>query len=72
MKKVLFNIDGMSCVKCVKKIEEFFSKLDYVKSIEVSLEEKTTVFELSEDVSNISIKDSLVELGFNVNAIKKI
>ena len=44
------NVEGMSCMHCVKKVETALKEVKGVKSVNVSLENKTAEVTLKEDV----------------------
>ncbi|MBT7609441.1 MAG: heavy-metal-associated domain-containing protein [Bacteriovoracaceae bacterium] len=68
--KTKFNVIGMNCNSCVKKIEEGFANSNL--SIAISLENKEVIVESMEDFSNMTIKKTIEELGFAVEGMKKV
>jgi copper ion binding protein len=63
-------IEGMSCGHCVKHVEEALKELKGVTKASVSLKEKYAVIEVSEEVSDESIKSSIDDAGYEVIKIE--
>ena len=60
----------MSCMHCVKKVEENLKKIKGVKSVKVSLEEKKADIILKQEVENDVLKQTVEDLGFSVLKIQ--
>jgi copper chaperone CopZ len=71
MKKVLFNVEGINCGSCTKKIEEHFSSNTLVNELSVSIEKKEVLICGTKELSNMTLKSELEILGFNVTGMKK-
>lgn len=69
MKKTL-KIEGMMCAHCVAHVKSALQKVDGVKDVEVSLENKTAVVTLSSDVNNDVLKSAVTNEGYEVIEIK--
>jgi len=69
IKKVI-NIEGMSCMHCVKKVENELKALKQVKSVKVDLENKKAEVVLKEDIENKILQKSIEEIGFEVKNIE--
>ena len=69
MKKTL-KIEGMMCAHCVAHVKSALQKVDGVKDVEVSLENKTAVITLSSDVNNDVLKSAVTNEGYEVVEIK--
>ncbi|MDF2951480.1 MAG: copper ion binding protein [Anaerocolumna sp.] len=69
-KKVL--IEGMSCNHCVHHVSEALSELNGVSNVEVSLEAKNAVIDLSADVKDEDIKFAIDDAGYEVVGIEII
>lgn len=67
MKKVL-KVDGMMCPHCQAHVRDALSALSGVVSAEVSLENKEAVVELSEEVSDETLKAAVKEAGYEPGA----
>ena len=65
MKKITIEIEGMSCMGCVRNVETSLKELNGVKKVEVSLEDKKAVLEVSEEVSLEDLKSKIEEAGYN-------
>lgn len=64
------EIDGMSCMHCVKKVEEALKKVKDVKKVEVSLEEKKAIVTMKQEIANEELKNTIEDLGYHVEKIK--
>lgn len=68
MKSFLFNVEGMKCGGCKSKI---VNKLEsQVETIEVNLDDKTVKVS-SENLSGMTIKKEIEELGFVITKMSK-
>lgn len=61
---VLFEIEGMRCNHCRSNLEEALSKIDGVKSVSVSLEEKRAI--VLGHFNKRDLIDCIREMGFNL------
>jgi copper ion binding protein len=64
--KTTLQIEGMSCEHCVKHVSEALKTLGGVKSVKVSLKEKTAEVDHGEEVSQEAMKAAVVEAGYEV------
>ncbi len=71
MKNLNIQVEGISCNGCVSKIKSFFSSVEGISVEEVSIDEQLVQLKCEEDISNMTIRTQLIELGFNVMSIKK-
>ncbi len=69
MKKTL-KIEGMMCAHCVAHVKSALQKVDGVKDVEVSLENKTAIVTLTSDVNNDVLKSAVTNEGYEVVEIK--
>ena len=60
------NVEGMSCMHCVKKVETALKEVKGVKSVNVSLENKTAEVTLKEDVDISVLKKVVEDSGYEV------
>ena len=60
------NIEGMSCMHCVKKVENALKEVKGVKSVKVSLEDKKAVVTLKENVDFELLKKAVEDAGYEV------
>lgn len=70
MKTIKYNVEGMSCGGCGDKITNALK--GSVVSTNISLEDKEVLVECSDELSNMSIKSSIEDLGFTVIGMKKV
>ncbi|MGM0827522.1 MAG: copper chaperone CopZ [Bacillota bacterium] len=67
MQKESLTVEGMSCGHCVKAIEGSVAKLDGVKSVQVSLEDKKVEVEFDgSQVKLDDIKETIDDQGYDV------
>ena len=67
MKKEILFIEGMSCMHCVKAVEECVKKLEGVISVEVDLKNKKAEIAYNDNVISIhKIKEEIEEEGYNI------
>ena len=71
MKKLNIEVEGMNCGGCVKKITSHFQSIDKIEEIKVNLEDKEVLITGSDELSNMKVRNELIELGFSVKSIKK-
>lgn len=71
VKTLNIEVDGMNCGGCVKKITGHFSENENVQEVEVYLENKLVKIIGEDKLSNMSVRNELIELGFTVNSIQK-
>lgn len=69
-KKIL--IDGMSCQHCVKHVNDALVELNGVTNVNVDLDSKSAVIEVSSDVKDEEIKDAIEDAGYDVVKIEEI
>lgn len=60
------KIEGMMCKHCVMHVEEALKKVDGVKNVTVSLENKNAVVELEKDVDNSVFKEVIKKAGYEM------
>ncbi len=66
MKKQI-DINGMACGHCKSRVEGALSKLNGVKSYDVSVEDKRAIVEYDENVVSLeAIEQAIEDLGFDV------
>ena len=62
----ILNIEGMSCMHCVKKVETALNVVKGVKSVKVNLENKTAEVTLKEDMDIEILKKVVEDAGYEV------
>ncbi len=65
MKKKI-NIEGMMCANCVKHVTEALSELNGVTDLKVDLAGKCATIDTDGSVTDISIKNAIEEVGYDV------
>ena len=71
MKTLNIEVEGIKCGGCVKKINNHFVEVEGVSETHVQLEDQTVTIVGSDDLSNMKVRNDLIELGFNVKSMKK-
>ena len=71
MKTLNIEVEGMNCGGCVNKITGHFQSIDNIEEIKVDLEDQNVLITGSDDLSNMKVRNDLIELGFSVKSIKK-
>ena len=69
-KKIL--VEGMSCGHCVNHVKEALGELNGVTSVDVDLDTKTAIIEVSVDVNDEDIKFAIDDAGYEVTEIEAI
>jgi copper ion binding protein len=72
MMKKKINIEGMSCMHCVKHVEGALKDLPGVSNVTVDLKEKNAIVELSDNVEDEKLKEVVEEVGYDVTSIANI
>lgn len=71
MKKVI-KIEGMSCMHCVKHVEEALMDLKEVTKVTVNLNEKNALLELDYNVEDSKLEEVIKEAGYDVIGITNL
>lgn len=71
MKKKI-NIEGMSCMHCVKHVEGALKDLKGVTKVTVDLNGKNAVVELDGNMESSKLKEAVEEVGYDVTGITDI
>lgn len=68
MKKVKFDIVGMTCSSCSSHVERVISKLDGIKDVNVNLLSNSMITEYDESILNEKkIIDTVIDAGYGAN-----
>lgn len=70
-KKIMVEIEGMSCKHCAKSIEDNLKRIDNVKSVKVELENKRAIIKYKDNIDINEIKNKINELGYQFVGIKE-
>lgn len=71
MKNLIFNIEGINCGSCIKKIETNLSEMENLSEVVASKDEQSVKVTGSDELSAMSVKAKLEELGFPVVKMSK-
>jgi copper-(or silver)-translocating P-type ATPase len=63
------KIEGMSCSHCTSAVKKVLSALDGVTAVDVSLDDKQAVVEMSAEVADDVLRAAVVDEGFEVTGI---
>jgi len=69
MKKII-SIEGMSCSHCVNHVSEALKEIG-AKDVQVNLEKKLATAEISQDITDDTIKLAIEDAGYDVVGIKE-
>jgi len=65
MKKEV-TIEGMKCEGCADSVQETFSTIGGVESVEIDLENKTAMIESQSDIDKDTLDSALSETNYSV------
>lgn len=71
MKTFIFNVDGITCGGCVRKINSKFESDPAIKKITVSDDKRIVSISGEDTISGLALKSNLEELGFQVTGFEK-
>ena len=70
-KKMVINIEGMHCSHCTKRVEETLKNIDNIKSVKVSLENKSATIKYKGEINIEDIKKEIENIGFEFKGISE-
>ncbi|TCO78701.1 heavy-metal-associated domain-containing protein [Marinisporobacter balticus] len=70
--KIIMKIEGMSCNHCVNHVKNALEEITGVKTVEVDLQRKNAVIELSQDGDHKVLKEAVEEAGYEVVEMEEI
>ena len=70
-KKIIVNIEGMSCSHCAKRVEESLKKIKNVKSVKVNLDKKNSTVTYKSEINIDDIKREIENLDFEFKGISE-
>ncbi|MCP4911710.1 MAG: heavy-metal-associated domain-containing protein [Oligoflexia bacterium] len=71
MKNLNIEVTGINCGSCVSKIINHFSALEGIEKVNAEKETQLVTIACDESLSNMKLRNDLIELGFSVTSIKK-
>ena len=71
MKKII-AIEGMSCGHCAGRVTEALEKIQGVEKVNINLAEKSAMVELSFDIEDRKISETVDDAGYEVKSIQNI
>ena len=69
--KTVVKVEGMMCEHCVAHVREALSKLPGVKSIDISLQDKTAAIKSKKPLEEEAIKSLIEGAGYQFAGIEK-
>ncbi|MCB1143810.1 MAG: heavy-metal-associated domain-containing protein [Leptospiraceae bacterium] len=66
MASIQLNVEGMSCMHCVKAVKEEVAKVEGVSTIDVSLENKTVKVEILDPGKQQEVVTAIETAGYEV------
>lgn len=69
MKTKTIHIEGMSCMHCSARVEKALNEISGVDAT-VNLSEKLAIVNIDEDISDETLKNAVIEAGYEVTEIK--
>lgn len=63
-------IEGMMCGHCTGRVQKALEALEGVKSVVMSLEDKSALVELDREIGDGTLMDAVTEAGYEVKEIK--
>lgn len=71
VKKMIVNVDGMSCNNCAKHVKNALEELDGVNEVIVNLDNKNAEISYQGDIDEKLIIDAINEAGYEYNGLQK-
>ncbi|MFT8737116.1 MAG: cation transporter [Zymomonas mobilis] len=69
MTRVIFQVEGMHCEKCVKTIENGLNQFDGISAVSASLKNKAVTIDYNpEKVTEEALRKEIEDLGYDVPA----
>ncbi|MCF8087529.1 MAG: heavy metal translocating P-type ATPase [Desulfotignum sp.] len=68
--KTIINIDGMTCMHCVKNVTDRLNALEGISSTQVNLEKKQAVVESKQPVDKDLVTRTITDAGYTVTGIE--
>lgn len=65
MTKTIF-IEGMQCNHCKMTVEKALGAIEGIEKVEVNLEDKKAVIEMTKEIEDSKMKEVIEEAGFTV------
>ena len=69
MKKTI-HVEGMSCMHCVGAVQKALTAIPGVESADVSLEQKTAIVTLTEEVADAVLRNAIEQADFTATNIE--
>lgn len=70
--KLKIGIEGMSCMHCVKHVNECLNEIEGIGGVQVNLEEKSAIVEMEKKIDEVTIKNALDDYGYQAVSFKEI
>ena len=70
LKKLIVNVDGMSCNNCAKHVNKALSEIEGVKEVDVNLEDKQAEVSYEGNIEEETLKSAIDEAGYEYKGIE--
>lgn len=70
VKKLIVNVDGMSCNNCAKHVNKALSEIEGVKEVDVNLEGKQAEVSYEGNIEEETLKSAIDEAGYEYKGIE--
>ncbi|WP_311492782.1 heavy metal translocating P-type ATPase, partial [uncultured Anaerococcus sp.] len=70
IKKMIVNVDGMSCNNCAKHVKNALEDIDGVSSVVVNLDDKNAEISYEGNIDEKTIENAITEAGYDYKGIK--
>ena len=71
LKKMIVNVDGMSCNNCAKHVKNALEELNQVKEVIVNLDKKNAELSYESEIDEKEIENAITEAGYEFKGIEK-
>lgn len=70
LKKIIVNVDGMSCNNCAKHVKNALEDLDQVKEVIVNLDDKNAEISYESELNEKEIENAITEAGYEFKGVE--
>ncbi len=67
MEKLVLNVNGMGCMKCVAKVEGAVKEVPNVKKVKASLDDKNVTISYKDSIDKELVIKKITEAGYEVS-----
>ena len=70
VKKMIVNVDGMSCNNCAKHVKNALEEINNVNSVIVNLDKKNAELTYEGNIDEKTIENAITEAGYEFKGIQ--